>query len=128
MSEFSMNGVGGTEYVTMPLDSTTKTAIGKNYDSAKGKAVALVDNNTVGYGTDGDALFGVLTKVEHDGLASVQVKGFAVGLAGTASATAINKFAAVDGKGGVKSAGTGVVSNGYITAFDSSSKSTDIFM
>lgn len=128
MSEFSMNGVGGTEYVTMPLDSTTKTAIGKNYDSAKGKAVALVDNNTVGYGTDGDALFGVLTKVEHDGLASVQVKGFAVGLAGTASATAINKFAAVDGKGGVKSAATGVVSNGYITAFDSSSKSTDIFM
>lgn len=128
MSEFSMNGVGGTEYVTMPLDSTTKTAIGKNYDSAKGKAVALVNNNTVGYGTYGDALFGVLTKVEHDGLASVQVKGFAVGLAGTDSATAINKFAAVDGKGGVKSAGTGVVSNGYITAFDSSSKSTDIFM
>lgn len=128
MSEFSMKGVGGVVVVTMPLDTTTKTAIGEDYDGAKGKAVALVGNNTVGYGADGDPLFGVLVKVEHDGFASVQVKGFACDLAGTASATAINKFAAVDGAGGVKSAGTGVVSNGYITSFDSSSKSTDIYM
>lgn len=128
MSDFSMKGVGGAVCVTMPLDATTKAAIGKEYDKAVGKAVALTSNNTVGYGTAGDALFGVIAKVEHDGFASVQVKGFACGLAGTASSTAINKFAAVDGAGGVKSAGSGVVSNGYITAFDSTSKSTDIFM
>lgn len=128
MSDVSMKGVGGVVCVTMPLDSTTKAAIGTNYDGAKGKAVAITDNNTVGFGSDGDPLFGVLTKVEHDGCASVQVKGFSCGLAGTASATAINKYAAVDGAGGVKSAGTGVVSNGYITSFDSTSKATDIYM
>lgn len=128
MSDFSMNGVGGVVCVTMPLDSTTKASIGKNYDNAKGKAVAITDNNTVGFGSDGDPLFGVLTKVEYDGYASVQVKGFFCGLVGTASATAINKYAAVDGAGGIKSAGTGVVSNGYITAFDSTSKTTDIYM
>lgn len=128
MSDFSMVGTGGAEFVTMPLDSTTVTAIGKNYDSARGKAVSLTDNNTVGFGTAGDPLFGVIAKVEHDGYASVQVKGFACGLSGTASSTAINKFAAVDGSGGVKSGGTGVVSNGYITSFDSTSKMTDIYM
>lgn len=128
MSEFSMNGVGGVTVVTMPLDATTKAAIGTDYDGAKGKAVAITGNNTVGYGTAGDSLFGVIVKVEQDGFASVQVKGFACGLVGTASGTAINKFAAVDGVGGVKSAGSGVVSNGYITSFDSASKSTDIYM
>lgn len=128
MSDFSMNGVGGVVCVTMPLDAETKAAIDKKYDDAKGKAVALTDNNTVGYGSDGDALFGVLTKVEHDGFASVQVKGFFCGLAGTASATEIGKYAAVDGLGGVKSAASGVVSNGYITSFDSSSNATDIYM
>lgn len=128
MSDFSMNGVGGVVCVTMPLDAETKAAIDKKYDDAKGKAVALTGNNTVGYGSDGDALFGVLTKVEHDGYASVQVKGFSCGLAGTASATEIGKYAAVDGSGGVKSAASGIVSNGYITSFDSTSNATDIYM
>lgn len=127
MSDYSMNGVGGVAVVTMPLDSTTKAAIDKDYDGAKNKAVALTGNNTVGYGTAGDALFGVIRKVEPDGAASIQVKGFACGLKGTASSTAINKFAAVDGSGGVKSAGTGVVSRGYITSVDGSNV-TEIIM
>lgn len=118
MSVFSMNGVGGVECVTMPLDETTKKTIGKNYDSAKGMAVALTGNNTVGYGAADAPLFGVIRKVEHDGFATVQVKGFAVELKSEADASAINKYAAVDGAGGVKSVGDGVVSNGYITSVE----------
>ncbi len=118
MSVFSMSGVGGVECVTMPLNEATKKTIDKDYDSAKGKAVALTGNNTVGYGAADAPLFGVLRKVEHDGFATVQVKGFAVGLTSGADASAINKYAAVDGTGGVKSAGDGVVSNGYITAVE----------
>lgn len=80
MADFSMNGTGGVECVTMPLDKTTITAIGKEYDGAKGKAVALTDNNTVGYGSDGDPLFGVIRKVESDGYATVQVKALPAAL------------------------------------------------
>lgn len=127
MSEISMQGTGGVECVTMLLDSATKTKIGTAYDSAKGKAVALTGNNTVGYGTDGDAIFGVIRKAESDGVATIQVKGFACGLAGTASATAINKYAAVDGSGGVKSMADKGISRGFITAVDDSYK-TDILM
>ena len=127
MSEISMNGTGGVECVTMLLDSATKAKIGTDYDGAKGKAVALTGNNTVGYGTDGAAVFGVIRKAEPDGVATIQVKGFACGLAGTASSTAVNKYAAVDGFGGVKSMTGSGVSRGFITAVDDSNK-TDILM
>ena len=126
MSDFSMNGVGSVSVVTMPLDKATKTAIGEKTDNAKGKAVALVGNNTVGYGADGDALFGIIEKAEKDGYASIQVKGFACKV--TADAAAIGKYAAVDGAGGVKSAADGVVSNGLITAYDDTAKAADIYM
>ena len=126
MADFSMNGTGGVACVTMPLDETTVKAIGKEYDSAKGKAVALTSNNTVGYGSDGDPLFGVIRKAEPDGCATVQVSGFACDI--TASAAAIGKVAAVDGAGGVKSAADGVIGRGYITSVDSAASKADIIM
>lgn len=126
MADFSMNGTGGVACVTMPLDETTVKAIGKDYDSAKGKAVALTGNNTVGYGSDGDPLFGVIRKAEPDGYATVQVSGFACDI--TASEAAIGKFAAVDGAGGVKSAADGVIGRGYITSVDSAASKADIIM
>lgn len=117
MNDFSMNGVGGAEYVTMPIDEETVKVIDYKFNDAANKAVALTGNNTVGYGADGDALFGVLKKVERDGYATVQVKGYACGISADSTA-AINKYAAVDGSGGIKAAsGT---SRGYITAADGS--------
>lgn len=94
--------------------------------AAKGKAVALTGNNTVGYGSDGDPLFGVVRKAESDGYATVQVKGFACGI--TASETAVGKFAAVDGAGGIKSAADGVAGRGYITSVDTTTGEADIIM
>ena len=126
MADFSMNGTGGVACVTMPLDETTVKAIDKEYDSAKGKAVALTDNNTVGYGSDGDPLFGIIRKAESDGYATVQVSGFACDIA--ASEAAIGKVAAVDGAGGVKSAADGVIGRGYITSVDSADNTADIIL
>lgn len=137
MADFSMNGAGGVECVTMPLDKTTIAAIGKEYDGAKGKAVALTGNNTVGYGSDGDPLFGVIRKVESDGYATVQVKGFASGVTADVAKTmgenpvaknAIGTLAAVDGAGGVKSAADGVIGRGYITSVDITTGEADIIM
>lgn len=123
MNDFSLNGVGGIECVTLPLDEDTIKAIDYKLDDAVSKAVALTSDNTVGYGADGDALFGVLKKVERDGYATVQVKGYACGITADSTA-AINKYAAVDGSGGIKAAsGT---SRGYITSADGSS--ADILM
>lgn len=137
MADFSMKGTGGVECVTMPLDKTTITAIGKEYDGAKGKTVALTDNNTVGYGSDGDPLFGVIRKVESDGYATVQVKGFACGVTADVTKTtgenpvaktAIGALAAVDGSGGIKSAADGVIGRGYITSVDAVTGEADIIM
>lgn len=126
MADFSMKGTGGVAYVTMPLDKTTITVIGKDHDSAKGKAIALTGNNTVGYGSDGDPIFGVIRKVESDGYATVQVKGFACNI--TASEAAIGKFAAVDGSGGIKSAADSVIGRGYITSVDDTTGMADIIL
>lgn len=51
---------------TFPLDATTATAIKDNPTQIEGKVVALVDGYTVGYGSDGDAILGVVEKVEHE--------------------------------------------------------------
>lgn len=126
MADFSMKGTGGVACVTMPLDEATKTVIGKNYDSAKGKAVSLTGNNTVGYGSNGDPLFGVMCKAEPDGFATVQVSGFACDIA--ASEAAIGKTAAVDGSGGIKSAADGVIGRGFITSVDSTAGTADIII
>lgn len=132
-----MNGTGGVQCVTMLLDKTTIAAIGKEYDSAKGKAVALTGNNTVGYGSDGAPLFGVIRKAESDGYATVQVKGFACGITADVAKTmgdspvtktATGAFAAVDGTGGVKSAADGVIGRGYITSVDITTGEADIIM
>lgn len=137
MADFSMNGTGGVQCVTMLLDKTTIAAIGKEYDGAKGKAVALTGNNTVGYGSDGDPLFGVIRKVESDGYATVQVKGFACGIIADVTKTtgenpvaitAIGTLAAVDGTGGIKSAAGSVTSRGYITSMDTAVGKADIIM
>lgn len=123
MSDYSVNGIGEL-VVTLPLDSTTKTTIGKNYDAACGNAVALTANNTVGYGSSGDALFGIIKGVEHDGAAAIQVKGFAVDIPSTGSLT-VGGNVAVDGAGKVKTAESGTA---VVTSADTSNNVCDILL
>lgn len=127
MAEISVNGIGALR-VTMFLDSTTKTTIGTDYDSAINKAVALKGNNTVGYGTTGDALYGIIKKVEPDGVATVQVKGFVEGVPAitASSGTTLGSFLAVNGAGKVKNAAEGTVTKGIATAVDTTNAVVDI--
>lgn len=123
MSDYSVNGIGEL-VVTLPLDNATKTAIGKNYNDACGKAVALTANNTVGYGATGKPLFGIIKGVEADGSAAIQVKGFAVEIPSTGSLT-VGGHAVVDGTGKIKTSESGTV---VVTSADTSNNVCDILL
>lgn len=51
---------------TFKLDAATATAIAADPEGGVGKVVTIVGNETVGFGTSGKPLFGVITKVEHE--------------------------------------------------------------
>lgn len=128
MASFSMQGVGGFNAVTMALDTTTIAAIGTDYAGTIGKAVALVGNDTVGFGTSGDAVFGVLTGVEADGLAGVQIRGFAVNVAADETTPPkVGESLAVDGAGGVLAIVTGT-SRAICTSVDATASTATILM
>lgn len=81
-----------------------------------GKAVAMVGNNKVGLGTDGDTFVGVLERVEKDGACRVRCFGNVdVPYSG---ALALGKPLVVDGAGKVKDAGTAVNSRGFVSSLD----------
>ena len=66
-----------------------------------GDAVTLTDGATVGMGASGNVLCGIVTCVDEDGCAAVQVGGFAqAGYTGTAPTVGMNALC-VDGKGGI---------------------------
>lgn len=130
MADFSMNGVGGVECVTMPLDAATITAIGTDYRSAIGKAVTLTANNTVGFGTAGaeGVFFGIIRHVEKDGYATIQVKGYAENVPiNTVNAPVLNGLVSVDGTGKLQ-ATIDVFSRGFCTSVDSSAGVATILM
>ena len=131
MADFSMNGVGGVECVTMPLDTATMAAIGTDYRSAIGKAVTLTANDTAGFGAAAGVFFGIIRHVEKDGYATIQVKGYAENVPiKTASAPVLNGLVAVDGTGKLQAAATtaGTVSRGYCTSVDSGAGVATILM
>lgn len=73
-----------------------------NREAVIGKAVALVDEYTVGYGSDGDPLFGVIKQYEYDGHVTVDDVGY-VWVPGTAN---VGDVVVVDGNGGVRAEAT----------------------
>ena len=75
---------------------------------AIGHAVTLTAADTVGLGSAGGALCGVIVGLEKDGKAAVQVAGFAtVAYTGSTAPTVGWTGLTVDGDGGVQTAGTG---------------------
>lgn len=79
-----------------------------NREAVIGKAVTLVapvdeyDEYTVGYGSDGDPLFGVIKQYEYDGCVTIDDVGY-VWVPGTAN---VGDVVVVDGNGGVRAEAT----------------------
>lgn len=91
------------EGVTYFADENLMTAAGTdNRKAVIGKAVTLVADSTVGYGSDGDALLGVIKQYEYDGVVTVDDVGYVV-VPGTAN---VGDVVVVDGNGGVKADAT----------------------
>lgn len=73
-----------------------------------GKAVTLTANNTVGLGTDGDALCGVVLSGARGGAAAIQISGVVkVGFSGAAPTVGWKELGC-DGEGNVKAVTGGV--------------------
>lgn len=114
----SFNGVGGCEYVTMKLKEGSTYAVGN--------AVTLTGNNEVGFpDTAGADLFGIINGIEDDGLANIQVSGFAENVT-AASAVAIGAKAGVDKVGKIVTATAG--RSAVVTSYESSSKLCTILL
>ena len=93
---------------TFEVDATTATAIGTALASEINKVYAITADSTVGYGNSGDAVFGVVEKVEKYApnsdvlVATLKLTGMAEGVittSTTASLPVIGKIATVDGAG-----------------------------
>lgn len=91
--------------VTLTYDATTANGIPA---AVEGRALTNSGNDTVALAADGDAVIGMLEKIEFDGFATVRVEGFAVFGAG-ASATVTRDSRAVGALGG-----TGGTKKGFI--------------
>lgn len=106
----NMIGFEDTKYLqkTYALDTATFEAVKEKPDAAYGMAVALVDDATVGFGTSGDNLHGLIAGVEKDGFVTIRVQGYMEGVKIGTTAPAVGDLVAVDGAGGVvKSDATG---------------------
>lgn len=96
---------------TFRLDTTTATTIKEDPSQIEGKVVTLTGNYTVGYGTSGDTILGVVEKVENEYGNSAQLCVSVLwqrtfeGIACAGSET-YGQPLAVDGSGGVALSGT----------------------
>ena len=119
MAEISMNGVGGTAYVTMNKKPSDTLAVGM--------AVTLTGANEVGLGVAGGSpVFGIISHVEKEGdVVGVQTSGFndAVTMtATTANQPATGSLFACNNKGELIKVETAPAGNrGFITAIDTAS-------
>ena len=99
--ELSFAGIGQVAATFAAQDTEEKPL-------AVGMAVALTGEGTVGFGSAGAALCGVILSLDRDGKAAVQVDGFAeVGYTGTTAPTVGWGTLGVDGSGGVQVVSTG---------------------
>lgn len=117
---------------TFLLDDTTKEAIKDNPNQIEGKIVTLVDNSTVGYGSTGATPLGFVSKVEY--LNVINSEPWVVSVlfnechecipcAGTETA---GKFAACDGKGGIKESTT--YTGAKIYSVDTENKTCTVYI
>jgi hypothetical protein len=100
-------GIGKT-CVTMKVTSGDTLTVGS--------AVELESDNTVGFGTTGHALFGIVDHVNGNGLVSVQVAGFRENVAcNTTTNPVVGGALAVDGAGKVTALSTYSVASSAAT-------------
>jgi hypothetical protein len=98
----------GAWYATYIANAGLKSVAGDgitilNRAAVIGKAVALTAADTVGYGSDGDALEGIITQYDYDGYVTVQVRGYAVDVPVVdGSEPAVKDVVVVNGAGAVK--------------------------
>lgn len=132
MNELFFEGI--EKAATFRLDATTKTAIAADPKQIKGKAVAVTGNDTVGYGTSGDPIIGIVDpSVEpvstNNNDLLVCVRRFRmfeeVPCAGTETA---GKYAVVDGTGGVKAAKTDESTSTTVTSVNATAKTCTIWV
>lgn len=95
---------------TFIVDATTATAIGTDLAGEANKAYAISDDGKVGYGSSGDAVFGIVQVVEKESansttlLASLKLTGMVEAVTTTTSAGDIpvaGRKVSVDGAGGL---------------------------
>lgn len=100
------NGV--KDYGTFKIDSTTAAAIGTDFNGEVGKVYTISGDGTVGYGLEGDPVFGVVERVEKEKnnsttlLAVLKLTGLVEGVAITETAAkqpSAGDGLAVDGAG-----------------------------
>lgn len=76
----------------------------------EGKAITVTGNGEVGYGSAGDPLLGILSRVEADNFGSVQDEGYiTVEYASAAAAPEVGKPVVVNGAGLVSQATAAIV-------------------
>lgn len=96
------------DFVTMKADSglkAIKTASGAAY--VEGKVVTVTANDSVGFGTTGKPIDGIINKYEDDDCVTVQTRGFATVPGVSGSIAAAGTFVTVNGAGAVASATVG---------------------
>lgn len=99
---------GIKDYGTFKVDATTATAIGTDLSGEENKAYAISADSTVGYGSSGDPVFGIVEKVEKeytnstDLVATLKLTGMKEGVPTTDvtdSIPVVGKSVCVDGSG-----------------------------
>lgn len=99
----------GAEHVTLKANAGLQSAVSSGGVSAvEGKFVALTGDLEVGFGADGDALYGKILAYEGDGLVSVQRRGMTWGPGVNGALPASGSNLAVNGAGAAKAAAAGV--------------------
>lgn len=120
MLNVKLNGIGNLTHVTYYLDSTTTTQLGDDIEAALNKFVTVTGNKEVGYGSSGDAIEGLITKVEEEYSGSdklvvtVYTDGFFVDV--EATGLSVKDYVTVDGFGGLAKAGSGTTNAQVVEA------------
>lgn len=132
MNEIFYDGI--EKAATLLLDTATTTAISADPKQIVGKVVTVTGNDTVGYGSAGAPILGIVDpSVEpistNDKKLLVCVRRFRmfenVPCAGTETA---GNYAVVDGSGGVQAAGKDVSTTTTITKVNATDKTCTIWV
>lgn len=120
MSNVKLNGIGNLTHVTYYLDTTTTTQLGDDIEAVLNKFVTVTGSKEVGYGSSGDAIEGLVTKVEEEYngsdklVVTVYTDGFFVDV--EATGLSVKDYVTVDGSGGLTKAGSGTTNAQVVEA------------